>query len=191
MLLGPALFDGAADRIPLESICLEYADKNALPAADPIPLSWNAASMNTSGNVRVLTWTLTRAGFFTDRFHEYQAGAYKRDSTGALVVYLSKDNAKKESSDNAGGPYTVVSAVSALFLSHVDARPHPYRQGIFFGMEFSKDQQSVYAYLNGPGVENLNHTKILTLEDVFASVGAMAGLRGCATCFQSQQQHGT
>lgn len=33
--MGPAVFGGAADRIPLESLYLAYADEEVVPAAGP------------------------------------------------------------------------------------------------------------------------------------------------------------
>lgn len=186
-LLGPASFDDAANQIPLQTIYLAYAHQKSSPAAGPIPLSWSAAETDTVGSVKYLGYTLTKAGLFNNIYHEYQAIAYKRDSTGALVVYLSKKKAHahghlKEPSENAGVQYDSMSAVTMLFLSHSDAKSHPYRPAITFGMQFDRDG-SLYAYVNGPHLEKLDQTKILTIEDVFGSVGAMAGLRLCSTCF--------
>lgn len=179
--MGPTMFDGAADRIPLESIYLAYAEEEVVSAAGPIPQSWNAASRDVTGNVGVLTSTLRRAGFGTDMAHAYQAHAYRTDSTGALVVYLRIHSPGKLLGSDSGPP--AMSASTLLYFAPANASVHPYRNAVSLGMQFSRDQESVYAYVNGPGVERIDRRKILSLEDVLGSIGAMAGQWNCSTCF--------
>lgn len=180
--MGPAMFDGAADRIPLESLYLAYGDEEVVPAAGPVPRSWSAASQSTNGNIGVVILKLDEAGFIPDRQYEYQAQAYRtKDSAGALTVYLSIMNPRKPLG-NASGPLAM-SASAMLFLAPANASVNAFRNAISLGLHFSRDKQSIYAYLNGPGLEIIDHTKILSLEDVFGSVAAMAGTGKCYTCF--------
>lgn len=96
-------------------------------------------------------------------------------------MYLSTMNSKKPLG-NAKGPLAM-SASAMLFLTPANASVHDFRNAISIGLHFFMVEQSIYAYLNGPGLKKFDHTKILSLEDVFGSVAAMAGTGKCYTYF--------